>query len=143
MLSPNLMVPDVDRTVAFYRDVLGFAFVLGVPSVPPDSRDVLLELDPARCLAFAVVKRGNVQIMFQSQQSFCDEMPCLQAQPLGATACLYIELPDARQLYQQVRDRVTVVKDLHRTFYGKEEFYIQDPNGYVLGFAGKPQDKAR
>ena len=30
-LIPNLMVEDVNRTAEFYRDVLGFEFVMGVP----------------------------------------------------------------------------------------------------------------
>jgi len=29
-LTPNLMVEDVNRTVEFYHDVLGFEFVVGV-----------------------------------------------------------------------------------------------------------------
>jgi catechol 2,3-dioxygenase-like lactoylglutathione lyase family enzyme len=139
-LTPNLMVPDVNAAVAFYRDVLGCDFVLGVPGNPPGSQEVVTQFDAARPLAFAVVQRGKVQMMFQSQESFLEEMPPARDKPLGATASLYIELPDAAEFYRQIQGRVKCVKQLHRTFYGTEEFYIEDPNGYILGFASRLQE---
>ena len=34
-VTPNLIVADVDRSTAFYRDVLGFSVVSTVPEAPP------------------------------------------------------------------------------------------------------------
>ncbi len=34
-LTPNLIVSDVDRSVAFYRDVLGFTVAMHVPDQSP------------------------------------------------------------------------------------------------------------
>ena len=34
-LTPNLIVNDIDRSVTFYRDVLGFEQVTTVPEEPP------------------------------------------------------------------------------------------------------------
>jgi uncharacterized glyoxalase superfamily protein PhnB len=136
-LTPNMMVTDVGRTVAYYRDILGFAFVMGVP---PDSQEVVTQFDGPRPLAFAIMQQGSVQIMFQSQQSLVEELPQVRDKPVGATATFYIELADARQLYQRLRNQVEIVSALHRTFYGKEEFGIQDCNGYFLWFAGTPAE---
>ena len=136
-LTPCMMVSDVGSTVEYYRDVLGFAFVGGVP---PKSQEGVTKFDKAKPLAFAMMKQGNVEFMFMSQPGFVEELPLLRDKPIGATAELYIELPDARQLYQKLRNQVHVVTDLHRTFYGKEEFVIQDCNGYLLCFAGIPAE---
>ena len=38
-------------------------------------------------------------------------------------------------LYQHLRDKVEIVVDLHTTFYGTQEVYFRDINGYVLSFA--------
>ena len=31
-LTPNLMIEDVNKTIDFYKDILGFEFVHGVPT---------------------------------------------------------------------------------------------------------------
>jgi uncharacterized glyoxalase superfamily protein PhnB len=112
-----------------------------VPRAPPGSQEMITQYESARPLAFAVMLRGNVQIMLQSQKSFLEEMPQAGERPIGATASFYIELPDSQQLYRQLQGRVKFLKELHHTFYGTEEFYIQDPNGYILGFASKLGEK--
>ncbi len=131
-LTPCMMVSDVNRTVEYYRDVLGFAFVGGVP---PKSQQGVTQYDKTQPLAFAMMKQGSVEIMFYVQQSFVEELPQLRDKPIGATTEFYIDLPDVRQLYQRLRDRVKIITDLHRTFYGKDEFVIEDCNGYLLCFA--------
>ena len=138
-LTPCLMVSDVNRTVEYYRDILGFAFVGGVP---PNSQQGVAQFDKAQPLAFAMMKQGNVEFMFFVQQSFVEELPQMRDRPIGATAELYIDLPDVRPLYQRLRNRVKIITDLHRTFYGKDEFVIQDCDGYYLCFASPTAETA-
>jgi uncharacterized glyoxalase superfamily protein PhnB len=38
-------------------------------------------------------------------------------------------------LYQKVKDKVTIASDMRTTFYGMKEFTIKDLNGYFLTFA--------
>lgn len=139
-LTCNLMVEDVNETIRFYRDVLEFAFVIGVPE---NSQAVVTEPDPAQPLAFAILQHGDVQIMFQSRASVMAELPIPPDQPVGGSVVLYIETTDAKALYEKLRGKVDVLRDLHDTFYGKQEFYIQDCNGYILGFAGEPVPQDR
>ena len=47
-LTPNLIVSDVDRSIAFYRDVLGFSVAQTVPDAAP--------------YVFAIVTSSDVQI---------------------------------------------------------------------------------
>ena len=40
-----------------------------------------------------------------------------------------------KELYKRIKDKVTVIKKLHTTPYGIQEFIIKDCNGFILVFA--------
>jgi|GraSoiStandDraft_36_1057302.scaffolds.fasta_scaffold865606_1 uncharacterized glyoxalase superfamily protein PhnB len=120
-LTPNLMVEDVNRTVAFYQEVLGFELLT---SVPEEGQ-----------LAWAMLKRAGVELMFQTRASLTEELPGLRGKDIGGTFTLYIDVEDIQGLYAAIRDKVTVVVDMHTTFYGAREITIEDCNGYILTFA--------
>jgi uncharacterized glyoxalase superfamily protein PhnB len=120
-LTPNLMVEDVQQTVDFYREVLGFTVLMTLPDEPP--------------LAFAIVQRDQVELMFQSRDSLSENVPALTGRPIGASQTFYIEVEGIARLYEQLRHQVEIVVDLHTTFYGTQEFYFRDVNGYILSFA--------
>jgi uncharacterized glyoxalase superfamily protein PhnB len=121
-MTPNLMVPDVDEATEFYRGILGFEVLVTVPETTP--RD------------FALLQRGDVELMLQSKRSLETDLPTVAARSVGAASIIcYIEVADVAALYDAVRQRVHVVKPLASTFYGMSEFYVQDPHGYVFCFA--------
>jgi uncharacterized glyoxalase superfamily protein PhnB len=124
-LTPNLMVEDVERTLAFYRDTLGFQVLTTVPETAP--------------FGFAIVQRDGVELMFQSRASLSDNVPALTGSPIGASQTFYIEVSGVRELYEQLRDKVEIVVDFHTTFYGTQEFYFRDLNGYILSFSETSQ----
>ena len=120
-LTPNMMVEDVNATVDFYRDVLGFETVMTVP-------------DGGR-LDWALVRRDGVEVMFQSRTSLAEELPLFGEKPTGGALTYYIGLVGVERLYEQIRRRVPIVHDLETTFYGTREFSIEDCNGFILTFA--------
>ena len=124
-LTPNLMVEDVARTLVFYRETLGFEVLTTLPEQEP--------------FAFAIVKRDGVELMFQSRLSLSENVPALTGAPIGASQTLYIEVTGIKDLYESLRDRVEIVVDFHDTFYGTQEFYFRDINGYILSFSESPQ----
>lgn len=134
-LSPNLMVEDVNETVAFYVDILGFDFAMGVAEA---TREVVAAWPSAAVLQYAMVVSGGVGIMFQSRHSLGGELPLFKNAEIGGSLTLYIECDDieARHARCAAAD-LPLLKDLRTTFYGMRELYIQDPNGYVLAFAQK------
>lgn len=131
-LTPNLMVEDVNRTVEFYQEVLGFEFVMGVIE---ELQEILTAYQHDRSLDYAMMKCGNVEMMFQAKRSLAEALPLLRGREIGGTLTLYMELDSVSELYVRIKDKVTIVKDLHTTFYGMKEFYIEDCNGYILTFA--------
>ena len=120
-LTPNLMVEDVQQTVAFYREVLGFTLITTVPEQPP--------------FGFAIVQRDQVRLMFQSRASLSENVPALTGSSIGASQTFYIEVAGVLELYEALRGKVEIVVDLHKTFYGTQEFYFRDSNGYILSFS--------
>jgi lactoylglutathione lyase len=120
-LTPNMMVEDVNATVDFYRDVLGFDLVMTVP-------------DSGR-FDWALVRRDGIEMMFQTRASLSGDLPAFADRPLGGALTFYLDVEGIDALYRQLQARVAVVKELHETFYGTREFAIEDVNGFILTFA--------
>ena len=59
----------------------------------------------------------------------------LKDMPIGSYMSFYIEVEDINALYQEIKPKAGVVKELETAWYGMQEFYIKDCNGYILGFA--------
>ncbi|MDH4239636.1 MAG: VOC family protein [Phycisphaerae bacterium] len=138
-LTTNMMVEDVSRTVDFYSDALGFEFVMGVPE---NSQEIVTTRQKGQALGFAIMKCGNIEMMFQAKQALAEEIPELSGMDIGGSLTFYIEVQDVRGLYAKLKDKVTIIKDMQTTFYGKQEFYIRDCNGYILTFAGEIREQS-
>ena len=119
-LSPNLGVNDVDSTIAYYRDVLGFELILAVPPGGPTD--------------WAVMRCGNTEMMFQLNTSLAEQIPALEGKDIGGAFNLYIEVEGIEQLYAKLEGKAHVIKELYTTSYGMREFLIQDCNSFVLAF---------
>ena len=120
-LTPNLMVSDVAATIEYYEKVLGFQTIMSVPS---DEK-----------LVFAIVKANNVMLMFQDEQSLKAEYPQLEKCDHRAGLTLYVHVDDIMHLYEQLKGKANIVKELHTTFYGSKDFAIEDCNNYILTFS--------
>jgi uncharacterized glyoxalase superfamily protein PhnB len=72
--------------------------------------------------------------MFQTFESLGSELPAISRQD-GGSLLLYIQTKEIRKFYDQIKDKVTIVKGLEKTFYGATEFAIRDINNYILTFA--------
>src|SRR5262249_26976747 len=118
---PNLIVASVERSLAFYVDVLGFARGLTVPDESP--------------LVFASVTSGSVEIFFNDRAAAVQEYPAFGGQPIGATATMFLEMTGVDALHERVKSHAKVVMPLETKFYGMREFAIEDPDGYVITFA--------
>jgi len=138
-LTTNMMVEDVSRTVDFYRNILGFELVMGVLE---KSQEIVTTRQKGQALGFAIMKCGNIEMMFQAKQSLAEEVPEFSGMDIGGSLTFYIEVQDVKGLYAKLKDKVTIVKDMQTTFYGKQEFYIRDCNGYILTFAGGIQEQS-
>lgn len=132
-ISPNLMVENVKETVDFYKDVLGFELVMAVPT---ENKTVLFEMPGNMKYDYALVKKGNVEIMFQERASLAEDIPGFTpAMAIGGSMTLYFELDNIDSYFGEIKDKVDVVKAPFKAWYGRNEVYISDNNGYILGFS--------
>ena len=131
-LAPNFAVQDIKKTVAFYYDVLGFKLEMAVPE---DKSGVEQELTEKKEYIYAMMSRDGVEVMFQRTDSIGEDVPPLKGVPLSASVSFYFEVEDISALYQEIKPKAEVVKELETAWYGMQEFYIKDCNGYILGFA--------
>jgi len=124
-LTPNLVVANVERSIAFYRDVLGFTVAQTVPDASP--------------FVFASVQSGPVEIFFNAPEPALAEYPAFKDRPIGGTLTLFIEVERVAEAYASLKDRVKVVMPFEKKWYGVTEFAFTDPDGYVITYAEPTQ----
>src|SRR5205823_1042609 len=119
-----LLVVNVERSLAFYIDLLGFSRGMTVPDQSP--------------FVFASVTSGSVEIFFNDAATAVKEYAAWSGKPIGATETMYIELEGAGELdalHDRIKDRATITMPLVTQFYGMREFAFADPDGYLITFA--------
>jgi predicted enzyme related to lactoylglutathione lyase len=118
-ISPMLAVADMEETLAFYRNILGFISTMNSPE-------------------YSIVERDGQTIHFMKAASQ-EVMDCVR----GHTE-IYIEVDGIRALWEHVRTfkNQHKVRDLFDRVYGMTEFHIEDPNGCLI-FVGEPTARAR
>jgi uncharacterized glyoxalase superfamily protein PhnB len=119
-LAPILTTEDMDRSVRFYVDVLGF--MCGM-----------------RTAGYSNLYRDAVRIMLAAANAHDDEWKGPKF-----TGQLYIGLETAEavdSLWARVKGRAEIIYALDDFDYGMHEFGIRDDSGYHLAF-GAPSEKA-
>jgi len=117
-LHPVLAVNNIDDTIRFYRDVLGFECA-------------------NQMNGWAALQRDQVELTISlpnAHEPF--EKPTL-------TGSIYFNTSDVDALWEQIKDKASVVYPIENFFYGMREFAIRDNNGYILQFGQEITDPAQ
>ncbi|MCD4752984.1 MAG: hypothetical protein K8R40_07930 [Anaerolineaceae bacterium] len=131
-ITPNIMVADVNATVDYNKNNLEFQIVMGVN----EQKEVKLgDSATETTLTWAMIKKDAVEIMLQRDDSFIEDIPEFKDMKIGGTFTLYISMQDVKSFHNKIKDEVEIIKDIHKTFYGSDEFVIKDLNGYIIYFA--------
>jgi uncharacterized glyoxalase superfamily protein PhnB len=120
-LTPVLVVDEVEPCIQFWIDRFGFTDDSKVPG------------DDGR-LVFAIVKRGDIEVMYQTRASVIAERPDSANELTGHSTGLFITTEDLDAV-ERALDGVPVVQPRHTTFYGSTEIYVREPGGNTVGFA--------
>lgn len=118
-ISPVLLVSDIDRTVAYYRDRLGFR--CEVYGEPP---------------SFIVANRDEATILL----ALCDEPAKIVPnwRIVDKVWNAYIRVDDADSVYGEVQERGAGIDyTIYDAPHGFREFGVQDPDGHDIAF-GQP-----
>lgn len=121
-ISPFFIVSNVDRTIAFYRDTLGF-----------ETRFQQPDRDPF----FAIIGRDGAQLFLKSDKDV-SPLPNPVRHPFMRWDT-YVYAPDPDALAAEFAEHGAAFSEpLRDTDDGLRGFEIRDPDGYVL-FFGRPR----
>jgi uncharacterized glyoxalase superfamily protein PhnB len=121
-LTPNLIVSNVERSLEFYVETLGFVRGMTVPDQSP--------------FVFASVTSGPVEIFFNDRSTIDKESPQFANLSVGGGGnTMFVEVEDVDALHDRVKAQAPIVMAIHTQWYGMREFAITDPDGYVITFA--------
>ena len=117
-LAACFPVADINETIRWYEEQLSF---IGDPF---PSREPYV---------FAILRRDNLEIMLQRIDNY--EKPDVYRLRSGGVWDAYIRVDGVKDLYESVREEVTILQPLRKQPYGNWEFEVKDLNGYVLVFS--------
>ena len=117
-LAACFPVADISSTIKWYEEQLAF------------NGDPFPDREP---YVFAILRRDDIEIFLQRVEGY--QKPDLYSTRPGGVWDAYLRVEGVRDLYEEVREQVTIVQPLRRQPYGNWEFEVQDPNGYILVFS--------
>lgn len=114
-IAPQFLVDDLDRSIAYYRDRLGF------------SLDFIYED------FYASVSRDGFAIHLKCAPKLAaDRAHRKQNEHLDA----FIAVSGVRQLFAELQTRAAnVIKPLEEQPWNAIDFYVEDPDGHILCFS--------
>ena len=127
-LAPILWTKDLEKTISFYVNILGFTCRSNFPN-------------------FASLQRDNVEIMIvlpTEEPEDCkdpNEKQEFFPKPI-LTGSIYITIDNVDELWTKIKDNVNVLTPLENREYFMRDFSITDNNGYELVFGQNINSKA-
>jgi uncharacterized glyoxalase superfamily protein PhnB len=117
-LRPILYVNNMDETIRFYRDVLGFECL-------------------SRLEGWATLRNAEVEIMISLPNVHVPfEKPVF-------TGSFYFRPENVDSLWEQLKHKAPVVYPIENFYYGMREFAVLDNNGYCLQFGNEIENPAQ
>jgi catechol 2,3-dioxygenase-like lactoylglutathione lyase family enzyme len=116
-LAPQFLVDDLARSMAFYRK-LGFTF-----GEPWDG-------------FYAIGERDGLELHLKEAPKHAGERQHRRThEHLDASA----GVDGIEAFYAQcVANGATILRPLLPTAWGTKDFYVEDPDGYIIAFGGRP-----
>lgn len=133
-LSPNFEVHSIRETVGFYQEHLGFNLVMAVNEAQDG---IVQDFENGKEYVYALVQKDGVEFMFQRTDTFKEDVLFSKGLSIGASVSFYFEIENIQEFYSTLKAKNLKITDLKTTWYGMQEFYLQDNNGYILAFAEK------
>ncbi len=115
--APQFLVDDLERSIAYYQNI-GFRF-----GEPWDGFYAIGHLD------------GLEVHLKEAPKDPSERQRRRESEHLDAAA----GVDGIEAFYEQcVANGVTIIKPLAGTAWGTKDFYIEDPDGYIISFGGSP-----
>jgi uncharacterized glyoxalase superfamily protein PhnB len=120
-LIPMLNVSDIEASLKFYREALGF--------------EAVSDLETIKQWRWATIRSGETELMLSQTESGPGLDECVDPQVSTAWPSIFYFYPDdVARLYTRVIARGFEPTPLQDTIYGMREFSLRDPDGHMLSF---------
>jgi len=129
--APLLQVYDMLRSLAFYRDVMGF--------------EVLATAPPGPVTHWAMLRNGTVYLMLNTKYEFDYERPLEPDCTSGRDDfILYLTCEDADAAYRELRAKNWPdIEEPITAPYGMRQLQMRDPDGFRLCLQHEVEREAR
>lgn len=128
-VTPLMTVEAVEPCLPFWTERFGFEVAVTVPHEEQ--------------VGFAILQKGDVELMYQSRASVQDDLGVLAPDHPGladtlakGTSTLFIEV-DALDPVVDALEGAEIVVPRRQTFYGMDEIFVRAPCGTLVGFAAR------
>ena len=116
--APQFLVDDLPGAIAYYRDRLGFTFGEPIGGF------------------YAIGTRNGFQLHLKDAPKLSGER---QHRQVNEHLDAYAGVDDVDGFYAECGERgANIIKPLAERPWGTKDSYVQDPEGYILGFGGPP-----
>ena len=119
-LTPVLFVEKIEPVLSFWIEALGFQKTVEVPE--------------GNRLAFVILQKGNVEVMYQTYASVDKDMPAIASDVRKGATFLYVEVENLQALKPALASARVYMPE-RTTFYGSHEIGVRDPAGHFITFA--------
>ena len=118
--APQFLVDDLERSMAFYRK-LGFTF-----GEPWDG-------------FYAIGERDGLELhLKEAPKNHAEREYRREHEHLDAAA----GVDGIEAFYERcVANGATILRPLTPTAWGTKDFYVEDPDGYIIAFGGRPSEQ--
>ncbi len=116
----ELMVKDVEKTIRFYQQVLGFELAAS-------------ERDKDK-MYWAMMVLNGFFLSFKEEQTLKREVDFMKDRTIGGSTAICFQVDGLEEFHSKVNKACEVLNHPHTTVYDATQFSMKDNNGYILTF---------
>jgi hypothetical protein len=122
-ITPVLIVEEVEKSLVFWVDRMGFIKTLEVPE--------------GDRLGFAILVKNGAELMLQSVESVRKDAPQFLPKDRSGSVGIFIEVEDFEDVLKRL-EGYSIAMGERMTFYGMREIGVFEPGGHTVVFAARP-----
>jgi hypothetical protein len=121
-ITPVLMVEEIEKSLPFWIDRMGFAKTVDVPE--------------GNRFGFVILVQDGAEIMLQSIESVRKDSPQFVPRGDSYNVGLFVEVEDFADVLKRLEGHPTALPE-RTTFYGMREIGVREPSGHIVVFAAR------
>jgi len=121
-ITPVLIVEEIEKSLPFWIDRMGFVKTVEVPE--------------GNRLGFVILVRDGAELMLQTVESVRKDAPQFAPRAQSNTVGLFIEVADFADILKRLAGYPIALPE-RVTFYGMREIGLFEPGGHTVVFAAR------